>query len=107
MQNGPPDSPRSSRSQGGSEASSASVATVKAAAASGLADPLLGLSSGSGSGTETASIIGSALPTLHEDAEFTADVKALPLTLSTLHLTERKRAEMKFDVRPLPGHYPG
>jgi hypothetical protein len=101
MQNGPPDSPRSGRSLGGSE-------VVKGSSAS-LVDPL------SGSVVVPEAVLSNALPTLHEDAEFTcpsaagtsSDVKALPLTLSALHLTEKKRALMNFEARPLPGSFAG
>ena len=102
MQNGLPDSPRSGRSsQGGAPGDSC----VK----SGLANVLDPLSSGADAG-ERGAAVGNALPTLHEDAEFscpTDSVKPLPLTLSALHLTEKKRAQMNFEVRPLPGHYAG
>ena len=100
MQNAPPDSPRSGRSLGGSE-------VVKGSSAS-LVDPL------SGSVVVPEAVLSNALPTLHEDAEFTcpsaagassSDVKALPLTLSALHLTEKKRALMNFEARPLPGSF--
>ena len=102
MQNAPPDSPRSGRSLGGSEVAKGSSAS--------LVDPL------SGSVVVPEAVLSNALPTLHEDAEFTcpsaagassSDVKALPLTLSALHLTEKKRALMNFEARPLPGSFAG
>ena len=118
MQNGASDSPRSSRSQG-------NAVDLKAAAGAAVGDVVdasaaaVGLMTGAGvvGGGGGAGML--LLPTVHEEAELQTGpnaaamtdsgggVKALPLTSSMLLATEKKRALMNYEVRPMPGHFAG